>query len=178
MRLKASWQSERLLGKASFAVAIVVAAGLTGTAQAQDQNKSTLPDFYTRPVVSPYLDMLNPGLGPSFLRYNSVRQKQATLNNERKTQTNYQKQQQQFVDRKRQYEEDQRAAEAKRKAQEGVEGSGGDPRVGGPQRRSPFYQPAADRNSGNSYNIRPTGHTVRYGDRRVDHGSRRRSQGQ
>jgi hypothetical protein len=174
MRLKASWQSERLLGKASFAVAIVVAAGLTGTAHAQYQNNSTLPDFYTRPVVSPYLDMLNPGLGPSFLRYNSVRQKQATLNNERQTQTNYQKQQTQFVDRKRQYEEDQRAAEAKRKSQGEVE----DPRVGSPRHRSPFYQPAADRNSGNSYNIRPTGHTVRYGDRRVDHGSRRRSQGQ
>jgi len=167
------WQSDRLLLRTLFAVAVFVVAIVSGsasTALAQYQDSRTMPDFYTRPSVSPYLDMLNPGLGPTFLRYQSVKNKQAALNNEKQAQLKYQTQQQQRAEQDRKYEEDKRSAELRSKKP--AEGSANDPRVGGPERRSPFYLPTGDRTNGFARDMRPTGHSVRYGDRRVNRSPR------
>ena len=149
MHPTSAWQSDRLLLRTLFVVAVVVVtivSSSASTALAQYQDNRVMPDFYTRPTVSPYLDLLNPGLGPINLRYQSLRNKQAAQKNEKQAQVNYQTQLQQQTERDRKYEEDKRAAELRSKKL--AEGSVNDPRVGGPERRSPFHLPAADRTTG------------------------------
>lgn len=150
---------------------LLVAAGVCGGESlfAQDRYNPNQPDFYTRPKVSPYVNMLNPLLGPSFMRYNFVKQEQDTRAGITSDRAALQEQQLQLERQQREIEQDRQSRD--RQARPGQAGAGKDgpqdPRVGGPVRRSAHGGYSASRLQGHSYNTRSTGHPVRYNDTRV-----------
>ena len=146
---------------------LLVAAGVCGGESlfAQDRYNPNQPDFYTRPKVSPYVNMLNPLLGPSFMRYNFVKQEQETRAGITSDRAALQEQRLQLERQQREIEQDRQS----RKGQAGMTGKDRpqDPRVGGPVRRSAHGVYSASRLKGHSYNTRSTGHTVRFNDKQV-----------
>jgi hypothetical protein len=136
------------------------------TAAAQNRYNRNQPDFYTRPKVSPYLDMLNPLLGPLPLRYQIVKQQQETREGIKQGRRAIEQQQLQLQDQDRKLEEQERKA-AVGKPGAAPRGALEDPRVGGPQRRSPFGDAYGHPQKGHSQTTRSTGHPVRFADPRV-----------
>ena len=144
-----------------------------GSLFAQERFNPSQPDFYTRPKVSPYVNMLNPLLGPTFMRYNFVKQEQDTRAGITSDRATLQEQQLQLERQQREIEQDRQSRDRQaRSGQAGGAGGAGkdgpqDPRVGGPVRRSAHGGYSASRLKGHSYNTRSTGHPVRYNDTRV-----------
>jgi len=136
--------------------------GSASIATAQGQFDPNLPDFYTRPIVSPYLDMFNENLGPGFMRFNRNIQRDLDVR-QGITQNRYDyfQQQRQIQDQARQFE-----LERQRDAAGGQGGAGQAGRFGEPRRFNPFFRPSYNPLTGASNNIRPTGHTVTFGGRR------------
>ena len=142
--------------------------GVSGLA-AQDRYNPNQPDFYTRPKVSPYINMLNPLLGPEFMRYNFVKQEQDTQAGITSDRAALQEQQYQLEQQQKELEQDRKIRGKQDRS--GRAGSGKDnpqdPRVGGPVRRSAHGGYSASRLKGHSNNTRPTGHRVRFNDKEV-----------
>lgn len=136
------------------------------TAAAQNSYNPNQPDFYTRPKVSPYLNMLNPLLGPLPVRYQILQQQQETREGIKQDRRAIDQQQLQLQDQARKLEEQERKAAAGRPGTV-PQGALQDPRVGGPQRRSPFGYAYGHPQTGHSQTARRTGHSVRFGDPRV-----------
>ena len=155
------------------ALAVLLAAGLcvdAGPLFAQESYNPSQPDFYTRPKVSPYVNMLNPMLGPTFMRYNFVKQEQDTRAGITSDRAALQEQQLQLERQQREIEQDRQSRDRQaRSGQAGGSAKDGpqDPRVGGPVRRSAHGGYSASRLKGHSFNTRSTGHPIRYNDTRV-----------
>ena len=162
----------RIMQWAVLAV-LFVAAGLcvdAGLLFAQERYNPSQPDFYTRPKVSPYVNMLNPLLGPTFMRYNFVKQEQDTRTGITSDRATLQDQQLQLERQQREIEQDRQSRDRQaRSGQAGGSAKDGpqDPRVGGPVRRSAHGGYSASRLQGHSFNTRSTGHPIRYNDTRV-----------
>ena len=150
-------------------VAATFLCGNVAELSAQDRYNPNQPDFYTRPKVSPYVNMLNPLLGPDFMRYNFVKQEQDTRAGITSDRAALQEQQYQLERQQKEIEQERNSRE--RQARMGRAGGGKagpqDPRVGGPVRRSAHGGYSASRLKGHSYNTRSTGHPVRYNDTQV-----------
>lgn len=138
-------------------VIAVSCLGISATASAQfDPN---LPDFYTRPIVSPYLDMLNPNLGPDFMRYNrNIRRDLDVRQGITQNRYDYFQQQRQIQEQSQQFKLDRQRDGA------GGRGTGGQSgRHVEPRRFNPFFRPSHNPLTGASNNIRATGHSVSFG---------------
>ncbi len=154
-------------------LAVIFATGLcvdAGLLSAQERYNPSQPDFYTRTKVSPYVNMLNPLLGPTFMRYNFVKQEQDTRTGITSDRAALQEQQLQLERQQREIDEDRQSRD--RQARSGQKGGSAkdrplDPRVGGPVRRSAHGGYSASRLKGHSYNTRSTGHPVRFNDTQV-----------
>jgi len=128
--------------------------GVTVPRQAAGQVGVDTPDFYSRPSVSPYVDLLRRNDGQDFLRYNrNVVRDLRILDDQRRT-----------VREERQLRDDfrrdidtrsDRLQEELDRATGGTQAPRGDTRL-----TNPFYQPRSNRLTGASLNIRPTGHSV------------------
>ena len=139
-------------------------------AAAQNQYNPNQPDFYTRPKVSPYVNMANPLLGPAFMRYNFVKQEQATRAGITADRAKLQEQQYQLEKQQKEIEQERQARQKQPQGRQSAGNSGQglqDPRVGGPVRRSAHGGYTAHRLKGHSYNTRPTGHRPRVNDTQV-----------
>ena len=136
---------------------------------AQNRYNPNQPDFYTRPKVSPYINMLNPLLGPEFMRYNFVKQEQDTRAGITSDRAALQEQQYQLQQQQTELEQDRKIRDKQDRSGRAGGGKDGpqDPRVGGPVRRSAHGGYSAHRLKGHSYNTRPTGHRVRFNDKEV-----------
>jgi hypothetical protein len=151
---------------------LVVATFLCGNVaelSAQDRYNPNQPDFYTRPKVSPYVNMLNPLLGPNFMRYNFVKQEQDTRAGITSDRAALQEQQYQLEQQQKEIEQERNSRDRQTRMGQAGGGKGGlqDPRVGGPVRRSAHGGYSASRLKGHSYNTRSTGHPVRFNDKQV-----------
>ena len=134
-------------------------------ALAQNRYNPNQPDFYTRPKVSPYINMLNPLLGPEFMRYNFVKQEQDTRTGITTDRGAIEEQQRQLDQQRKEIEQDRQTRDKETRGRQAEDPQ--DPRVGGPVRRSPHGGYTAHRLKGHSHNTRPTGHRPRVNDKQV-----------
>ena len=144
--------------------------GINVPADAQDRFNPNQPDFYTRPKVSPYVNMVNPLLGPTFMRYNFVKQEQETRAGITADRAALQEQQYQLEQQQKELEQERQTRQGSPQGRQSAGGSGRgleDPRVGGPVRRIAHGGYSANRLKGHSYNTRPTGHRRRVNDTQV-----------
>ena len=164
--------THRIQRKLGFTVAVVLLAvccGDVAEVSSQDRYNPNQPDFYTRPKVSPYVNMLNPLLGPDFMRYNFVKQEQETRAGITSDRAALQEQQYQLEKQQKEIELERKSRDKQAGSGRGGRGKEGpqDPRVGGPVRRSAHGGYSASRLKGHSYNTRSTGHPVRFNDKQV-----------
>jgi hypothetical protein len=162
-------QSQRSFLLTGCLLLLAVFCGDVSELVAQNRYNPNQPDFYTRPKVSPYINMLNPLLGPEFMRYNFVKQEQDTRAGITSDRSALQEQQYQLEQQQKELEQDRKIRDKQDRSGRAGGGKDGpqDPRGGGPVRRSAHGGYSAHRLKGHSYNTRPTGHTVRFNDKQV-----------